>query len=173
MPTAQERIPNKSLSGDELKELMRQDFDHLLTNDGLLGGHMAYGRVGYDIILRMHMDNPMMSKSESRTSGKPSKDNPQIEPAPLRETTDEAIVAAVQRSRTIESPNAERLRAGMPVPVEVRDADRTVRTEMVRYPKTADEGDVVQGDVSAQAMADWGILDIPQEVKLPEDGDGA
>src|SRR4029077_13785113 len=129
--TGRERVANKALSGDEIKSIIKEDFDRLLSNEGLLSPHIAHGRIAYDITLRLHMDNPFNPESQSSTASRSIatnivRDSPQlaaVEALPLAAPSPEAVAAGDRISRVIDSPNAERLRMGMPVPVEVKQMD--------------------------------------------------
>ena len=54
---------------------------------------------------------------------------------------------------TITSPNAERIRVGMPVPVITRAQDSTRQVEMIQYPPQPElgEGDVTITDTTPAA----------------------
>lgn len=170
MPTARESAVNRPLSGTELKQLIIADFSRMLDEEGMLSPHIAYGRVGYDLRLRMHLDNLMRRESEITQASRPiahnivAPDHPElatIDAAPLADPSPHAAVVGLELERNVTSPNAERVRLGLPIPVETRGQDGTVQQEMVRYPPDASlgDGDVHVDDVSGQARAEW---------KLPE-----
>lgn len=154
MPTASETVPNRPLSGSEYREILRQDFEKLLDGEGLLSTYMGFGRVAHKITLQLFMANPLHPESkiyiDSRQKSKQEVEaHPElaaIEAPPL--TGDEVIVSEHTASRDITSPNSERLRSGQPVPVEVRQADGTVITQDIKYPKSDDDGGVTIEDTS-------------------------
>jgi len=169
MPTARETVPNRALSGAELKRILADDFERLLANEGLLSDHIAFGRVGYDLRLDLHLDNPYHPESSISLKSRPVAGNlvaasPElaaVESAPLADPSPEATVASRRRSRRITSPNAERVRVGLPVPVEVKQQDGTVTTEAITYPPEEaakhGDGDVDEADVSDETRATWGL----------------
>jgi hypothetical protein len=160
MTLATETVLNKALSGEELKTLIRADFERLLTGEGLLSHYLAYGRISYDITLRLHLDNPMCRESAVTVAPRASADGT-LSPPPIANATPEAVVSGVRATRAIDSPNAERLRAGIPIPVRAPQQDGTVTTEFVRYPldPSLGEGDITVADISPETRAAW---------KLPE-----
>jgi hypothetical protein len=172
MPTHNESVPNRALSAVELKQILLDDFMRLLENEGMLAGTgMSFPRVGYTIGLALHLDNHLNSESHVSDSSKPLAHNvPDDTPGkgvlftpPLAPADDgvPAEVAATRLDRMIQSPNAERLRIGLPVPMEIRDHDGTVRQESAIYPPddTIGDGDVTITDTTAETRAKWGQLD--------------
>jgi hypothetical protein len=155
-PTTGEAVSNKALSGLELREVIRADVERLLDAEGLLSHYLAYGRISYDITLRLHLDNPMQRESSTTISSKPHVDSP-MEMPPLAHPSDKAVASGVNVHRDITSPNAERLRHELPLPVTVRGQDGTVQTEMVKYPPQPDlgEGEVKITDTTCDVRAAW------------------
>src|SRR5208282_2412016 len=176
-----ETVPNRALSGTELKALILADFARLLDGEGLLSAYIAYGRVGYDVSYRLHMDNPLTPEATGTKRSRPSTAaaiaaDPSLaalESAPLTSPSADATVSAATRTRTVSSPNAERLRTGQPVPVEVKDSDGTRRTEHISYPPDASlgDGEVRDTDTTASARADWKLGDTapPAALVAPPD----
>lgn len=158
MTTSTETVVNRALGGNELKSILRADFERLLDGEGLLSHYLAYGRISYDITLRLHLDNPMARESTIAVASKPSAEF-LTELSPLTAPSPEAVVGATNISRSIDSPNAERLRHGLPLPVVVRQPDGTVTTEHVKYPPQPElgPGNVTMQDASAAARAAWGL----------------
>jgi hypothetical protein len=172
MPTHNESVPNRALSAPELKQILLDDFMRLLEGEGMLsGGGMSFPRVGYTISLALHLDNHLNPESYIELHSKPLAHNvPDATPgkgqlftAPLSRNDDgtQAEVAATRLDRMIQSPNAERLRVGLPVPMEVRDHDGTTRQESAIYPpdEAFGDGDVTITDVTQEQRAKWGQLD--------------
>lgn len=167
MPTASETVPNKALSGAELKTIMLERFKHLLAGECMLADHVAYGRITYDITLRMHVDNPfVIGPSVSTISAQPVGRNilqsaPEMgaieSGPPLREPlTREATASGSRISEEIKSPNRARLAAGLPVPVDVRQRDGSTLTESVTYPPQEDLSDAKVEDITAQTRKELG-----------------
>jgi hypothetical protein len=165
MPTNNERIANTALSGGEVKQLIRADCDTLLAAEGMLSDYVAYGRMGYRLTLALYIDNPHHPRSESHIVSRPHATaeiaiNPPlaaVETPPLTSPSEESAIGATSLSRNISSPNAERLRANLPIPVAVLQQDGTTIINMVRYPANAnvDPGDIVIDDVTEAALAEW------------------
>lgn len=164
---SRETVVNKALSGSELKRIILADFERALDNDGLLSPHIAYGRISYTLIYRLHMDNPMRPESEMKIDSKPMGKNvvegaPEygaIEHPPLTDATDDQVVSATTVDRVITSPNAERVRVGIPIPVRVKQMDGTTTEEQITYPPQPDlgDGDVTVTDSTDEAEREWGI----------------
>jgi len=159
MPTGTEKVVNKALSGLELKDILRQDFERVLGGEGLLSDYIAYGRISYDITLRLHLDNPMMPESKMTIASKPSHDRPTIEAAPLVAPSAEAVAAGQNLHRSIVSPNEERLRHGLPLPVITRGPDGTTQTEQVKYPPQPElgAGDMTLTDTTKETREAWKV----------------
>lgn len=142
MPSSSERVPNRPLSGAELKTLITADLERLISAEGLLSPHIAFGRVRYELSLTLHLDNAMRPQSTTVVVSRPpsvqalavDESLAAIEGAPpLPDPSSEAIVSGNVLARTIDSPNAERLRAGLPIPVDRRQQDGTLITEHITY----------------------------------------
>jgi hypothetical protein len=151
MTTSREVVPNTPLSGAELKTIIRQDFDRLLSEDGMLGDYLAFGRAAYRITIELQMDNPLSpSTSTSRASqaaaqnSTPSPTRKAVESFPLTPLSTDAKIVEGRTQRRVTSPNKERLLSGQPVPVQRKQNDGTTITEMVKYPpdERIGEGDV-------------------------------
>jgi len=158
--TSVETIPNKALSGAEVKRLIMGDCERLIANESLLADHLAYGRISYEVRLTMHIDNQFIPVSVSTIASRPVGLNtlpamPEmvaLEGAPpLNGPSGEAIITAQQVERVIDSPNSERLRMGLPVPADVRQPDGSILTEQIKYPATGEDGTVTVKDVSTEA----------------------
>lgn len=167
--TSRETAVNRPLSGSELKERIRADCDRLIEAEGLLSSSVAYGRVSYELVLRLHVRNQPASvtKLMSQIVGRnvvamPGNEHlAAIEPPPLRDASGKPDPDAVASSHTLHrdvtSPNAERVRLGMPVPVETRQQDGTKTTEHIKYPPdpSLGEGQVRVDDTTEEARREW------------------
>ena len=159
MTTNREIVGNKALSGEEVKTILRAHFDRLLEGEGMLGHYIAYGRLAYTITLQLHTDNPMQRETSISTSSQKRNDQPGIEAPPLADASPETVVAGSRLDYAINSPNEERLRHGLTLPVVVRGQDGTTQTEQVKYPPQPElgPGDVTIADVSAQTREAWKV----------------
>lgn len=186
MTIAREIITNTALSGAELKTILRNDFERQLQNEGMLQDYAAFGRVAYEIRLTLHTDNHIFPESVSITRSQPVAKNviaggardsegntmapaPQlasVEKFPLTEPSSDASMGATELHRSIDSPNAERLRNGIPVPVMVDNADGSKRPDTIKFPKdeSLGEGDVVITDVTRPARQEFGQPLPPSEL---------
>lgn len=155
MPSANERIPNTALSGEELKIIILRDITKMLSAEGLLSDHMGFGRVSYEVDIRLHLANPYNPESKSTIASRPIAHNiVATEPAlaamesfPLADAPPDSIPLVKRLIRRITSPNAERLREGLMVPMEVRSQDGTTQIMKVKYPPQPDLGD---GDITME-----------------------
>lgn len=189
MPAGREIIPNTPLSGAELREIILSDARKLVESHGLLASHIAYGRIGYEVIVRLHLQNA--SFADTSAAGQSANDTSlrsvprtvreidahpplaAIAPPPLSSATDDdSVVIAPTIARSIDSPNAERLRAGMPIPTLVRDSQTgSRRIELVHreVPPDIGPGDVMIDDATKEARAAWNLPpEPPTEEELAE-----
>jgi hypothetical protein len=173
-----ESVPNTALSGAELKQLLLDDFARLLDNFGELATNTAFGRCAYQIDLRLRLANIWHSdatiRGESRAAARDQLDlHPELtalEPptvgSPLPADT---AVAAESLTRDITSPNLERLRMGLPIPVLQKQPDGTVTTEHITYPQDNDlvtsigAGQVRISDITEETRVAWKIADFIEE----------
>lgn len=157
MPTGRETVLNKALSGTELREIIRADVEKLLDGEGLLSHYVAYGRISYDVAIRLHLDNPMRPESEIHISSRISVDHPALEPPPLTSPSEESMVSAKTLTRDIKSPNEERLRHGLTIPVETHGQDGTTQIEQVKYPPQPElgDGEMTITDTTKAAREAW------------------
>lgn len=171
MPSSRETVVNRALGGDELKKIILADMERLVANEGLLSHHIAFGRVSYKIRLELIVDNPSLPNQVSHTESRPAGDaefqaNPSVAvidtpAAVLANRTSSIEAGALELTRNIDSPNAERLRESMPVPVLVKGQDGTTQQEMISYPKDSfpelGPGDMKIADVTAGMRAELGL----------------
>src|SRR5207237_3949318 len=96
-----------------------------------------------------------------------------IESPPLSNPSPEAQVGSLSVRRSITSPNEERLRNDMPVPVIVQQQDGTKAAEFIRYPKDTVEGDgdVTIVDSTGEARKSWGLPALPSADPPPAPAD--
>lgn len=177
MPTSREVITNKPLAGEELKFILREDFEKLLIAEGILTSHIAFGRVSYQLELRLHTGNIHLPTSitTQRSILDPTR-HPALEPPPLtpQPPRHDQFLSAHTLGRAITSPNLERIRHGLPVEIQHRTQEGSIEREKVVYPRDPDKmpgaegpGDMQIIETSAAARADWGVLDQPLDVTIP------
>ena len=170
MPATNEIVHNRMLSGTELRQIILADTERLLANDGLLSDHIGYGRITYEIIIRKHMDNFMKPEDVSWIDSTPKAGVVERGPM-LKDPSPEAIVDAQRLTRVIDSPNVERIRMGLPIPVTVTQQDGSTTIEQVKYPPQPDlgDGDIKVDDVSAEARENWGLPPEKSTVEVSEE----
>lgn len=131
-PLQSEIVPNLPLSGKELAEIIKADIAARIDSDGMFTAYVGYGRVTYEVVVKMHLDNFSYPEHEVRTRTRPT-DKVEGVP-PLKDPSEDAVELELERSRKIDSPNATRLEMGMPVKVTSMQAGRVVEREL-RYAK--------------------------------------
>ena len=171
MPASNERIPNKPLSGSELKEIILKDVDFVLTRDGMLSHNIAFGRVSYEVRVSIHMDNPLypehisviLSRAASKQQVEANPSLSSIEPTPpLKNTSDVDVVFSEEIHREISSPNMARIEASMPVFKLNKNLDTGVVEEIpIKYSgDTVNPGEVGNKKVETRTVEDqsrkWG-----------------
>jgi hypothetical protein len=124
MPTAAETAYNKALNGAEVKELLRRDFEKLIGNFGELSDYIAYGKVGWSITLELQTGNAYSPTPSSTINGG--------EELPIKEAKG-LMSKAVEIVRNVVSPNVERVHAGIPIPVKVKELDGTTVEKRIKY----------------------------------------
>jgi len=186
-----EIISNMPLSGAELKKILANDFERLMREDGMLQDGMGFGRCAYEIRITLHTDNHLFPTTVSKTYSRaiarnvlqgglrdeqgrisePASQLAAIEKFPLESPSGEASFGATELARSINSPNVERLRNEIPVPVMVEDQSGSKHPETVKYPKdeSLGDGDVSVQDVSIPAKVEWGQPLPPPERGLVRD----
>ena len=162
MPTTREVVPNRSLSGNELKRLILADFTRMLDNFGILSPHIAFGRCSYRLTCTVQSDKhakPQDITLDSRAIDKRSveandslgavESHPLVDPSPAADT------AARELVREVSSPNAERMRNQIPVPILRKQKDGTLINEEIPYPPQPElgRGEVTETDISPTAVA--------------------
>jgi hypothetical protein len=158
-PTGRENVVNKMLGGEEIKSILRADFEKLLEGESLLSHYIAYGRLSYDLTLRLHLDNPMRPESEVRIASKSNAAAPQVAPPPLSDPSKESVASGTNLHRDIKSPNEERLRHGLTLPVVTTGPDGTIQTEQVKYPPSPElgPGTIAITDITKETREAWQI----------------
>lgn len=145
MPIASETVPNRSLSAPEVRELLTRDFTRMLDGLSILQSCAAFGRVSWHLKLIIFneqgvpTDIDLTSRAEAKNLIEHTPSLAAVESHPLSpvETEGEQLTAINRLARTLSrnvvSPNAERLREGLPVPVDIKQSDGTTRQETISY----------------------------------------
>jgi len=121
VPTAAEATYNKALNGDEVKRLIQRDVDRLLSNFGEINSYVAYSKVGWRVVVTLQTGNAFRPEVSSDIEGG---DELPIE---------DAVTSAHEIEHQVESPNVERVHAGIPIPVKVKELDGTTVEKRITY----------------------------------------
>lgn len=166
MPASNEIVNNRPLSGSELRLIILNDVGNILDKDGMFAPHIGYGRVAYEVTVKLHIDNPLYPEHKTVIASRPPSSNDPdltkkaIETAPLHNTSDESVALGLVRERTIESPNAARLEHELAVTIMRKDMETgTMKEERVTYDNKNLETDtslVKDTDISKQVDEEWG-----------------
>lgn len=120
MPLSTEFITNKPLTGTEMVSVITNDVREVLNKDGMFNSHVAYGKVAYEITIKLKMANPTYPEHVVRTASEPLK----------REPEDEVKELEITRAREIKSPNATRILNKLPVKVVSKQDGRVTEKEL-------------------------------------------
>jgi len=152
MPTTNEKIVNRPLSGSEMKSYLLSIAQKLVDAEGLLSEHIAFGKVGGEMKLTLKLDNAYFPESVTKIEF--TKEDPD---APV---TNENELGEQTASFTMDNPNAERVRLGLPVPVETKQLDGTRQVEHIKYPEEMVEDlppqQVIISDTTVEVKKRWG-----------------
>lgn len=163
MPVSTETVPNRPLSGTELRDIILRDVERVLARDGMFTPHIGYSRVAYDFKLHVHMDNPSYPEHKVRVTSKNPPRNAQpratnIEVPPIKNASDEAAHSHTKLERTIESPNKARLENNLPVTITRKDRNSGETVEQqVHYDATGLEPDAPKITELGDSDKDWGV----------------
>lgn len=171
-----DQVPNRALSGSELKEIAVQEFRRMLDLDYAFQGSVAYPRAAFTLSATFHLPFPHpVHELKSRVK----KDGVIEGEAPLAPLPENAAVVGLEREVTLENPNLDRVHHDLPivlqraVPPKPIVADNPLPGEPqmatvlpagvenveLRYDKTdyPAPAEPVQRDVSAQKAEEMGV----------------
>jgi hypothetical protein len=138
-PTASEAVPNRALDALEVRKLVERDFTKLLDGHSVLASPMSFGRVSWKISLVLTTEEHRMpieidSRPEARNLIAQNPGLAAVTSHPMPSQTDLTKTLTRELERHVTSPNAERLREGLPVPVDVKDKSTgATHVEHVQY----------------------------------------
>lgn len=138
---SQEAQPQKPLTGEELKKIVLLDVEKMLDMDGMLTGHVAYGRVSFVVTVKFHVDRPVeptwTNTTPSRKATVQELDlRPELvslETFPLPETEEDAVALGMTRAHEIQSSNTARIENGLPIDVITRDQGGSIVERKIMY----------------------------------------
>jgi hypothetical protein len=135
MPLSNETVPNRPLSGKELVELVLQDVREVMERDGRFSVYAAYGRVAYTVRVDFHLANPLSPTHQVNARAKMRPEVPQVEGTPpLTDPGEDSARVTLERDRTIDSPNANRIASGLPVTITSHEEGKIVE-RVITYGK--------------------------------------
>jgi len=149
-PVQNEKVVNRPLTGSELKAYLMSICEKLLSAEGLLSEHIAFGKVSGNIKLTLKLDNAYFP--ESVTSIDFQKEDPSAPPSNDNEFAQQTA------TWTMDNPNAERVRLGLKVPVETKQLDGTRQIEHILYPSDMEElppQQVEIRDTTVEGKKEW------------------
>jgi hypothetical protein len=119
MPLSTEVVSNKPLTGPELVTIIEHDLRGLLEKDGMFNSHIAYGKVGYRIVVELALANPTYPK-HTVVGGQPVALDP----------TDDVTKVELSRERVVKSPNVARIANNLPVKIQTRQEGKVVEKDL-------------------------------------------
>lgn len=159
MPLSTERVPNTPLSGVELQELILKRIEEVLSRDGLFSPYVAFGRVGWEATVRLHLDNPTYREHLATIQSHQG----QGSSVPLSGASEESSVVAFKVEDSVESPNLARAAAGMPISVVTRQGGELVRREIQYDPDELPEiAAPTVTDLTAETRKEWKLPEAPE-----------
>lgn len=137
----QEVQPQKALTGEELKKIVLNNVSSMLDMDGMLAGHVAYGRVAFDVTIKFHTNRPVEPTWDNKTvSRKPTVQELEkfpelgaLETFPLKNPPEDAVTMGRKRKREITSPNTARIENALPIDVITRDQGGQIIEKKILY----------------------------------------
>lgn len=132
-----ETISNKKLTGTELAVIVQNDVKRMLQRDGMLAGHVAYGRVAYRVDVTLYLEVSGMNEYHMSAQSHTNVKHPEIAAPPLPKSGN--VRKHKKRvTRKIDNPNEERVRNGLPIPAQRRNKE-TGKMETVGISYTTNE----------------------------------
>jgi|HubBroStandDraft_5_1064220.scaffolds.fasta_scaffold03372_5 hypothetical protein len=112
MPLSTEKLPNRALSGEELGEILIEEFRRIIARDYRFLKTVAYKRAAATILLTVDLGYPHpVMEGKSRLAGL-------VAEAPITPEPEEHEVAATEVSVKLENPNLDRVHHGLPIKVQ-------------------------------------------------------
>lgn len=164
MPTSNEVIPNRPLSGTELKRILTAKFAEMLDRDGLLSSNVGFGRLGYRLRADLYLDLPSQPQHRITVESAPPARNErqrdgdipldQRQPPEFDDPTPDAVAISRSAEGKVESPNRARIENRIPVQVTSRDPETGIhKTREITY-DPADLPDPPTPDTDTDHSAD-------------------
>ena len=121
MDLTSNRVPNKALRGDELKEIAVKEFRAMLDRDHMFNRGIAYRRVAFTLTGTFHFGYPFIQPHEvkSRVAKSPQEPDAVVEGEfPLENAPEESGVVGLERDVTLDNPNVARISHGLPITIQ-------------------------------------------------------
>lgn len=130
MPTANERVENKGLDGQELLTCILNDVRTMLERDAMFSKRLSYDRAAYRFKIQLFMQNPTYPEHVNQgSSAPPAKGGDKSGGRGALDTPDKiaggknVVKEGKQRDRVIDSPNLARIDNKLPLSVQMRDPE--------------------------------------------------
>ena len=173
MPLSSEQIPNRPLSGSELKTYVLRVLESRLDSDCMFSTQIAYARVSFSVKVAFHL-SPTVGDFDVDVYLRPDAAFPQVEGAPPLNLGpgEEHDVHSFEVVAEVDNPNLVRVHAGIPIEITAKippapgDLFPHLETHQVDYdpadfPKPAEP---ITTDTSAKTAA---ALGVPQHFRKP------
>jgi hypothetical protein len=115
MPLKSQTLPNKALTGEELRHILVKNFDKMLANDYAFMRTIAYSRVAVTLSATMHLGQPKevhVTRSYTKADGVIEGEVPLVEP------DDAAVLIGLERDVVLDNPNLARVHHDLPIKVQ-------------------------------------------------------
>ncbi len=112
-----DKLPNRALTGPELKKIALVEFERMLDSDYAFQGSVAYRQVAIEIRAVFHLGFPHpVHELQSRVQ--PNAEGTVAGAPPLNPVPEESSVVGLRREVRLENPNLDRITHGLPIVVQ-------------------------------------------------------
>lgn len=122
------KIPNKALTGDEVKEIMCKEFRAMLEREYYMTRVIAFRRVSATLTATFHLGEPFKTPQEVKSRLAADSDTALEGEYPLTNADDSAVVVGLERDVKLENPNADRISHDMPIRIQEREMPMPIST---------------------------------------------
>lgn len=135
---------NKPLTGSEFCKIILKKVADILSQDGMLAGHIAHREASFQVVVKIKTTNPMISggywnnkissvdSTPQQIAQDPSLAAIKTFPHPSEEGDDDHKFGVMQQIDVI-SPNQSRVENGIPVPIQYKSQEGEIKEESVMY----------------------------------------
>jgi hypothetical protein len=131
MSLQSEQIPNRSLTGEELRQIAVKQFDEMLQKDCYFLKTVAYKRVAMKIEATFHFNHAAQTDKEPhKVRVKVQSDDPAIEGGEtLKDPGEHNEFVALERDVAFDNPNLARVHNDLPIKVQARKDPRVLKVD--------------------------------------------